>query len=217
MHNNQLKAPFQYEKIAITNVEPDKKKKAKNMGATIKRIWDYVAVKKGKLSLVLFMVLLSSGLSLLGPFIVGIAIDDFIVTRESSGLLMLLIGLVIIYLCYSLSIFLQNYWMIGIAQNTVYTLRKDLFKQFHRLPISYFDKRQHGELMSRLTNDIDNVNNTLNQSVIQIFSSILTLIGTIAVMLYLSPILTVVTMTIIPAMFLSIRWITSRTGPLYKL
>src|SRR5699024_1831273 len=82
---------------------------------------------------------------------------------------------------------------------------------------SYFDKRQHGELMSRVTNDIDNVNNTLNQYVIQIFSIIITLVGTVSVMLYLSPLLTVVTMTIIPFMFNSIRWITRRTGPLYKL
>src|SRR5690625_438566 len=70
--------------------------------------------------------------------------------------------------------------------------------------------------MSRVTNDIDNINNTLNQSVIQIFSSILTLVGTVTVMLILSPLLTVITMTIIPVMFLAMRWITKRTGPLYK-
>lgn len=130
---------------------------------------------------------------------------------------MLLVWLVVIYLFHSLSIFLQNYWMVGIAQNTIYALRENLFKQFHRLPIAYFDKRQHGELMSRITNDIDNINNTLNQSVIQIFSSILTLVGTIVVMLILSPLLTLVTMTIIPLMYLGMKWITKRTGPLYKL
>ena len=217
MSSNQLKAPFQYEKIPLENIAVDNKKKAKNMGNTLKRLWNYLTVEKGKLFLVILMVTLSSGLSLLGPFMVGMAIDDYIVTGQAGGLGMLLVGLMIVYLFHSLSIFLQNYWMIGIAQRTVYTLRKDLFKQFHRLPISYFDKRQHGELMSRLTNDIDNVNNTLNQSVIQIFASVLTLVGTIAVMLYLSPILTVVTMSVIPAMFFSMRWITKRTGPLYKL
>ncbi len=217
MSSNQLKAPFQYEKIPLKNVTVDNKKKAKNMSNTLKRLWNYLAAEKGKLILVILMVTISSGLGLLGPFMVGMAIDDYIVTQEAAGLGMLLVGLIIVYLFHSLSIFLQNYWMIGIAQNTVYTLRKDLFKQFHRLPISYFDKRQYGDLMSRLTNDIDNVNNTLNQSVIQIFASVLTLIGTVAVMLYLSPILTVVTMSVIPAMFLAMRWITKRTGPLYKL
>src|SRR5690625_3573568 len=107
--------------------------------------------------------------------------------------------------------------MIGIAQNTVYTLRKQLFEQFHELPITFFDKRQQGELMSRVTNDIDNINNTLNQSVIQIFASIITLVGTVTVMVVLSPILTLITMTIIPIMFLAMRWITKRTGPLYKI
>ncbi|WP_337017327.1 ABC transporter ATP-binding protein [Oceanobacillus massiliensis] len=217
MRSDSLKAPFRYEKIPVDKTDADNKKKAKNMKATLKGIWDYLSVEKGKLFLVILMVMFSSGLSLLGPFMVGMAIDEFIVTGEAAGLGIVLIWLIVVYLFHSLSIFLQSFWMIGIAQNTVYSLRKDLFKQFHRLPISYFDKRQHGELMSRLTNDIDNVNNTLNSSVIQIFSSVLTLIGTIAVMLYLSPILTAVTMSVIPAMYFSMRWITSRTGPLYKL
>ncbi|WP_099157102.1 ABC transporter ATP-binding protein [Virgibacillus ndiopensis] len=214
---NQLKHPFQYEKIPLKSVSKKERKKAKNTTATVKRIWSYLAREKATLGLVILMVVMSSGLSLLGPFLVGMAIDDYIVSKESSGLGVLLLWLIVIYFAHSISIFLQNYWMVGIAQNTVYSLREDLFRQFHRLPISYFDKRQHGELMSRITNDIDNVNNTLNQSVIQIFASILTLIGTVVVMLILSPLLTLVTMTIIPIMFLAMKWITKRTGPLYKL
>ncbi|WP_337969814.1 ABC transporter ATP-binding protein [Virgibacillus salexigens] len=217
MSSNSLKQPFQYEKIPIDSIHVDKKKRAKDTTGTVKRIWSYLAREKMKLVLVILMVIASSGLSLLGPFMIGMAIDDFIVTKETAGLTTLLIWLVVIYLGHSLSVFLQNYWMIGIAQQTVFSLRSELFSQFHRLPIAYFDQRQHGELMSRITNDIDNVNNTLNQSVIQIFSSVLTLIGTIGVMIYLSPLLTLVTMIIIPVMFLGIRWITKRTGPLYKL
>ncbi|AIF42797.1 ABC transporter ATP-binding protein [Virgibacillus sp. SK37] len=217
MRNNSFTEPFQYKRIPLEKLSKEKKRKANDAKGTIKRITSYLMREKTKLALVIFMVVLSSGLSLLGPFMIGMAIDDFIVTKQTAGLGILLVWLIVIYLFHSLSIFLQNYWMVGIAQNTVYSLRKDLFYQFHRLPISYFDKRQHGELMSRITNDIDNVNNTLNQSVIQIFSSVLTLVGTIGVMLYLSPILTVVTMSIIPLMFLGMRWITKRTGPLYKL
>src|SRR5690625_3253268 len=71
--------------------------------------------------------------------------------------------------------------------------------------------------MSSETNDIDNINNTLNQSVVQIFASVLTLVGTVTIMLILSPLLTVITMTIVPLMFLAMKWITKRTGPLYKL
>lgn len=215
---NQLKEPFQQERIPLATLEQRKKdKKARDATGTIKRIWSYLAQEKMMLTLVIFAVVVSSGLALLGPYLIGMAIDDYIVTQNGTGLAMLLIWLVIIYLFHSLSIFLQNYWMVGIAQNTIYALRENLFKQFHRLPIAYFDKRQHGELMSRITNDIDNINNTLNQSVIQIFSSILTLVGTIVVMLILSPLLTLVTMTIIPLMYLGMKWITKRTGPLYKL
>ncbi|MCT1578736.1 ABC transporter ATP-binding protein/permease [Oceanobacillus kimchii] len=217
MRNSSLKAPFQYERIDISNVDAKQQKKAKNMGTTLKRIWKYLAIEKGMLTLVILMVLISSIFALLGPFLVGKAIDNFIITQEINGLGYLLLSLIAVYIIHSVSLFLQNFWMVGIAQNTVHTLRKNLFEQFHRLPISYFDKRQHGELMSRLTNDIDNINNTLNQSVIQIFSSVLTLIGTLVVMLYLSPILTVVAMSIIPVMYFAMRWITRRTGPLYKL
>ncbi|GEN88062.1 ABC transporter ATP-binding protein [Oceanobacillus sojae] len=217
MRNNSLKAAFQYKRIDLSNVNKFDSKKAENMGATLKQIWNYLKMEKGKLFLVILMVFISSIFALLGPFLVGMSIDNFIAVQQLNGLGLLLVGLVIVYIIHSLSLFLQNYWMVDISQQTVYTLRKNLFEQFHRLPISYFDKRQHGELMSRLTNDIDNINNTLNQSVIQIFASILTLLGTVSIMLYLSPVLTLVTMSIIPVMFFSMRWITRRTGPLYKL
>jgi ATP-binding cassette subfamily B protein len=95
-------------------------------------------------------------------------------------------------------------------------MRTQLFQHLHKLPIPYFDKRQHGELMSRVTNDMENVSSTLNSSVIQIFSSILTLVGTVSVMLYLSPILTLITLVIVPVMFFGLKWITNRTGPLFK-
>lgn len=217
MQNSRLKQPFQYKRIPLDNISKDNKRRAKNTAGTIKRIWSYLAREKAKLITVILMVIISSGLALLGPYMIGMAIDDFIVTKESAGLGMLLVWLVVIYFFHSASIFLQNYWMVGIAQNTVYTLRSDLFHQFHRLPISYFDKRQHGELMSRITNDVDNVNNTLNQSVIQVFASIITLVGTVVVMFVLSPVLTLVTMAVIPFMFFGMKWITKRTGPLYKL
>lgn len=222
MSIKQIKQPFQYEKIPLDLKSKQHKRrkdrdKSTNAAQTVKRIWSYLAKEKWMLTLVVLMVVISSAMSLLGPYLVGTAVDDYIRERQSSGLLVLLIGLVFVYLLNSLSVFLQNYWMVGIAQNTVFTLRKDLFYQLHRLPISYFDKNQHGELMSRVTNDIDNINNTLNQSVIQIFASVLTLVGTIGVMLFLSPLLTLITMIIVPIMYIAMRWITKRTGPLYKL
>ena len=81
----------------------------------------------------------------------------------------MLFRLLVIYGGYFLSSWLQNYWMIGIAQDTVHRMRSELFCQFQMLPISFFDKRKHGELMSRVTNDMENVSSTLNSSVIQYF------------------------------------------------
>lgn len=192
------------------------KVKAKNWSGTLGRIWQYLARRKAKLALVLLMVVASSALALLGPYLIGVAVDDFLAGGGGAPWVLFLTGLGAVYIGFSLSSWLQNIWMIEIAQETVYRMRIDLFRQLHRLPIPFFGTRQQGEIMSRLTNDIDNVSSTLNSSAIQIFSSVLTLIGTLAVMLYLSPLLTLLTFMIVPLMMLGMRWITRRTGPLYK-
>src|SRR5690625_3221305 len=143
MSIKHFKEPFQYKKIPLKNFTKEKnkkQKKARNTAGTVRRIWSYLAKEKGKLTLVILMVLISSGLSLLGPFMVGTAVDKYIEKEQSAGLGILLMWLVFIYLFHSLSIFLQNFWMVGIAQNTVFALRDNLFRQFHRLPISFFDK-----------------------------------------------------------------------------
>ncbi|MEH7223526.1 ABC transporter ATP-binding protein [Bacillus sp. JJ1566] len=194
----------------------NKPQQAKDRIGTIKRIWSYLAVNHKLLIAVLAMVVASSVLGLLGPFLLGKGIDEYIVTKDHTGIVILLLGLVVVYILHSLALWYQNFWMVGIAQNTVFSMRTELFEQLHRLPIHFFDKRQHGELMSRITNDIENVSSTLNTSVIQIFSSLLTLVGTVAIMLWLSPILTLLTMIIIPVMFIGIKWITKRTGKLFK-
>ncbi len=167
------------------------------------------------LILVLFMVVVNVAMGLLGPYVLGLAVDN-LVYEQGDGIMRLIVCLGGIYAVLSLSAYLQNYWMIGISQKTVYTMRKDLFRHFHLLPIDYFVKRRHGELMSRITNDIDNVSQTLNSSFIQIFSSVLTFAGMLVLMAALSPLLTLVTLLIVPLMFLGMRWITSRTGRLFK-
>lgn len=195
---------------------PGPKPAIENMPATVKRLGSYVGSRKMKLILVMIMVALSSALALAGPYLTGVAIDDFIATGDGSGLVRLLMLLAAVYVLYSVVSFLQNYWMVDVAQKTVYELREDLFRHFHRLPVAFFDKRRHGELMSRVTNDMDNISTTLNSSIVQVAAGLLTLIGSIAVMLYLSPLLTAVTLLIIPLMFIGMKWITSRTGPQFK-
>lgn len=215
-----LQNPFGYERILKKEELGSGKKqrgdRAANWKYTLTRIWQIVDEQRSLLVLVFIMVIASSILSLAGPFLVGRIIDEYVVPGEYSGMTAIIIALVVVYIVLSISLFLQNYWMIGIAQATIYRMRTGVFAKLLHLPVTYFDKRQHGELMSRATNDIETVSSTLNSAFIQVASSVLTLTGTMLVMLYLSPLLTVLTMTIIPLMFMAMRWITRRTGKLFK-
>lgn len=217
---NNVRKPFGYEPIIKReDLKKGAKRKREEVGdwkKALLNVWRLVDEQRGLLITVLFLVFASSGLSLLGPFLIGRTIDNFIVPMKTDGLAMQIGLLLAIYTGTSLTMYFQNFWMVGIAQNTVYKLRSGLFNHLQKLPVSFFDKRQHGELMSRMTNDIENISQTLNSSFIQVFSSILTLGGTLAVMLCLSPLLTVLTMTIVPVMFIAMRWITRRTGILFK-
>ncbi len=220
-----LLEPFRHPKLNVGLGDPASfgsprgrkpKAKAKDWSATLRRIWSYLAKRKAKLVLVLVMVLLSSGLALLGPYLISRAVDHYLEGDGGRTWAIFLVTLAVVYLLNSLTSWLQNIWMIEIAQETVYRMRTDLFTHLHRLPISFFNRRQQGEIMSRLTNDIENISSTLNSSAIQIFSSVLTLLGTVGVMLWLSPLLTLLTFIVVPLMILGMRWITRRTGPLFK-
>ncbi|WP_209122152.1 ABC transporter ATP-binding protein [Alkalihalobacillus sp. BA299] len=216
----EISKPFQHKKIAIKSTadkqDEMKKVKTKNWIGTLQRIWGYLTQNKNPLLLVFFLVIISSVFALLGPYIVGMAIDQYIVSRNFDGLLYVIFSLIVIYVIQSLSVWGQNFVMIRVAQETVFSMRKDLFERLHQLPISFFQKRQHGELMSRVTNDIENISSTLNSSVIQVISSVLTLVGILVVMLWLSPLLTLITLVIVPLMVFGMKWITKRTGKLFK-
>ncbi|MBD8027019.1 ABC transporter ATP-binding protein [Ureibacillus sp. Re31] len=218
---NFIRKPFGYEPVLTkedvkNSVQKKKGPRPNNWKNTLLRIWKIVDEQRALLIAVLLLVVLSSVMSLLGPYLIGHMIDEYVMKEKFSGMPLLIVGLIIIYFVLALSLFFQNYWMIGIAQQTIYRMRTGLFHHLLHLPIAFFDKRQHGELMSRATNDMETVSATLNSSFIQVFSSILTLTGTFIVMLSLSPLLTLLTMIIIPAMFIATRWITRRTGKLFK-
>lgn len=213
--------PFGYERVLTKEDVKRKSKKQKGERAndwkyTLKRIWKIVDEQRALLIMVLVMVVISSVAALVGPFIIGKIIDNFVMQKQFEGILEPITWLIGVYIILSITLFLQSYWMIGIAQQTIYRMRTSLFNHMLKLPIPFFDKRQHGELMSRATNDIETVSATLNSAFIQVFSSVLTLVGTFVVMLILSPLLTVITMLIIPVMFWAMGWITRRTGKLFK-
>jgi len=190
------------------NISPSK---PKNTRQTLVRLWHYLSAHKLRLVVVFVMVTLTALLTLVGPYLIGIAIDNYILPRDFSGLFRLLLVMAGIYALTSLCAWLQSYLMINVAQRTVRNLRKDAFDKLEELPLSFFDSRPHGEVMSRLTNDIDLINNVLSMSLTQIFSSIITLVGTLALMLWLSPLLTVISLVTIPIMFIATAIITSHT------
>ncbi len=194
-----------------------KKKRARDTKGTLLNIWKLIDEKRIQLIIVILMIICSSILSLVGPFLIGHIIDTKIIPKELNGLPQYIILLAIVYVMLSVTSYIGSFMMVSIAQRTVYLLRNQFFKHFQTLPVAYYDQKQHGELMSRMQNDIENVSQVLNSSFIQFTSSVVTLIGTLSIMLYLSPLLTLLTVIIIPIMFISLRWITARTSVLYAL
>ena len=217
---NAIRRPFGHEPLFsredLKKKDEKKNERAENWKSTLLQIWRLVDEQRFLLIVVLSLVFVSSALALLGPYLIGFIIDEYIVPQSFNGMGIVVAWLIVVYIGHSVSLYLQNFWMVGIAQQVIFRMRTRLFSHLQRLPVSFFDKRQHGELMSRMTNDIENVSSTLNTSFIQVFSSILTLTGTAIVMLTLSPLLTLLTLIIIPLMYISIQWITKRTGRLYK-
>ncbi|MFJ7969983.1 ABC transporter ATP-binding protein [Psychrobacillus sp. NPDC096389] len=217
---NFIRKPFGYEPIVTKeDLKKDYKKKVEKPSdwkGVLHRIWKFVDEQRFLLIIVLLLVVASSALALFGPYLIGIIIDEYIAKSVFEGLANMIGLLIIVYVFLSVTMYLQSYWMIGIAQQTIYRLRTGLFDHLQKLPVSFFDKRQHGEIMSRMTNDIENVSQTLNSSFIQVFSSVLTLVGTTVVMLLLSPLMTLITLIIVPLMYFAMRWITRRTSKLFK-
>lgn len=189
--------------------------KAKNQKATLKRIWLYL--KKQRLGIIssIFFVIFSSILNLLGPLLIGIIIDEHILKFDIDGTIRMILILSGIYIVSAIFMWLQTFVMIRVSQKTIHQLRQHLFEKFQSLPLSIFDKRQQGDLMSRMTNDIENLNAALSQSIIQIISTILSVVGTTVAMFYLNWVLAVVTLLVIPIIIWSTKLIIKRSSKNY--
>jgi len=183
---------------------------------TMKRIWSYLSSSKWLIGFVLLLVLTSTILSLVAPYLLGYAIDHYLLQIDPPGLIRLIILLALVYLTMAFANWFQHFLMVGVAQKAIYRIREQLFNKIHKLPIQFFDNSQQGDIMSRITNDLETVSEMLNNSVIQLFASVLSLIGTLVFMLYLSPLLTLVTLTIVPMLYFGMKWITNRTRQFFK-
>ncbi|GAA3413484.1 ABC transporter ATP-binding protein [Paenibacillus hodogayensis] len=187
------------------------KVRPKQLGPTLKRLWNYIGRQRSGLIAVFILTALSSGFTLVGPYLLGRAIDRYIIPRDYDGLLWLCLSLLGVYVLSTIMSWIQAYVMAGVSQRTVQELRRDMFEHLQKLPLRFFDSRTHGELMSRTTNDIENVSNSLNQSVTQLINSLLTVIGALALMLGLNVWLTIVSLVTIPLTMVVTGQIAKRT------
>ncbi|WP_454055073.1 ABC transporter ATP-binding protein [Clostridium sp. Marseille-Q7071] len=183
----------------------DQVKRAKNAKGTLKRIWAYLNKQKKALTLVILLIIITSILGILGSYLIGVTIDNYIINKNLNGTLKMLGIMAVVYISNALLTWLQTYIMVIISQKTIKNIRADLFSKFQTLSLRFFDNHPHGELMSHVTNDIDNLNNALTQGVIQFLTSVLTVIGVTIAMLSLNWIMAIVAFIIIPVIFLITR------------
>ncbi len=173
----------------------------KNARKTVLRLLAYLNNRKLLLVVVFILMLLSTASGLAGNYFIKPLINDYILPGDFSGLLNALIVLGSIYLVGVAASYLQSRAMVQVAQKTTNLMRRELFAKMQRLPLKYFDTHTHGDLMSRFTNDLDNVQMAMEQSLVQFISSALTFVGAVVMMLVLSPLLFVVTFLVLALMF----------------
>lgn len=153
------------------------------------------------------------------PYLIGRSIDDML--KGKSAVRFEILGIIVAvllaaYLTDALIIFLQGWLMAGVSQHIVLDLRSTLFAKLQKLPLSFFDLNTHGELMSRLSNDIDNISSTISQSTTQLMSNVIAIAGSFTMMLVLNPLLTFASMITVPIVFILTGTIAKKTRVLFK-
>ncbi|MED0874844.1 ABC transporter ATP-binding protein [Bacillus mobilis] len=186
--------------------------KAKNSKGTVMRVWNYMGYQKAALTFVIFLVFVTTLLGLLGPYLMGVIIDQYIVPKDLNGTARMCLLLIAIYGVTVLLTWLQTFVMVNVALKTIQKIRQDIFEKIQTLSLRFFDVRSQGDLMSRVTNDIDNLNQALTQSVVQIISSALTFIGVTIAMFALDWILAIVTLITVPIMFFVTKKLVAYSG-----
>ena len=183
----------------------------KDMKGTFKKLMGYVGKYKGSLVLVAICLLISSAAGVATSYLLKPLLNDYIIPGDFPGLFKMLLVMGGMYLLSSLCSFAYARIMVHVAQHTVAALRQDLFNRLQQLPVSYYDRHQSGDLMSRFTNDIDTVSEMLNSSFASIISNVLTFVGTVVMMLVLNPWLTLITFLFLGLMGLVVKVIGGRS------
>lgn len=200
--------------------------KPKHFKTTLKRLLQYLRPHWLAISVVLIMAFLSTAFAVLAPLLIGeiinVLFDGVVRTPENrivvnfSMLTKLLILLAGLYVGSSLFAYVQQYIMAGVTQKIVADLRSEIGRKLSRLQLKYYDTHTHGEIMSRILNDVDNISNTLQQGIVQLITATVTLVGILAIMLYLNVLLTVICFLILPVSAVLTKIIVQKSQPYFK-
>ena len=195
--------------------------KAKDFKGTTKKLMAYLSAYKIGIFFVVIFAIGSTIFNIAGPKILGKATTEIfngLVRKVSGGsgidftkIVHIVIILLCLYLTSAVFSFMQGYIMTGVSQKLTYRLRKEISEKINRLPMNYFDKQTHGEVLSRITNDVDTLSQSLNQSATQVITSVTTIIGVLVMMLSISPLMTLVALLILPVSMGLISMIVKRS------
>ena len=196
--------------------------KPKNFKATMRTLAAYLRPFRLRLLIATVAAILSVVFSVVAPMILGRATDviaDSVITSsplDFNALGYILILLVVLYGISTIFSGLMGFIMAGISQKISYQLRKELSEKIDRLPLKYFDTRTQGELLSRVTNDVDTINSTLNQSLAQILTSAITIVGILSLMIYINPFMTLVALVTLPLSFIVVKQVVKKSQGHFK-
>lgn len=197
--------------------------KAKDFKTTFNRLLGYFIPQKYLLLTVILAAIISTVFNIVGPKILGLATTKLFdgIEQKIKGvpgasidfnyIMHVLLLLSVLYVISAIFNYIQQYIMAGVAQRTVYVLRRDVEEKLARLPLKYFDSRTHGEILSRAVNDMDNISSTLQQSLTQLIMSAATVIGVIVMMVLISPLLSLVIILTLPLSLLVTTVIAKRS------
>jgi ATP-binding cassette subfamily B multidrug efflux pump len=185
--------------------------RAKDVRGTVRRLVSRLASYKWVFLGILSLVIASTLLGLAAPYLMSLAIDRFIAGGDRAGLLRLALIMLAAYAGSWLAEAGQSVLVARVSQKAMREMRRELFEHVQTLSLSYFDRHPHGELMSRLTNDLDAINRVVSQNVISLFSGLLTLVGVVVMMFVLNAWLALASMIVLPAMVWFVGYIGRRT------
>ncbi|MDD4073655.1 MAG: ABC transporter ATP-binding protein [Desulfobacterales bacterium] len=191
--------------------------RAKDKRSVMVRLWGYLSSHGRKLLLVVLLVAAATGFELLGPYLMGVAIDEYIVTGNLRGLAFIVCIMILAYILGSGITLVQSLIMAEVSQDTVRHIRKDLFSHLQTLSLRFFDQSSHGNLLSRFSNDVENISNVLNEGAAQFIAGALMIASVTVVMFMMDMKMALVTISVMPFVFLLTKWIAARTRKGYRM